>query len=404
MTTLRLYTLPTCPHCIHTKKHLDEINVPYETVTLTADLRPTILALTGQTSVPQGLFVSEAPFTVHTIASGGEGVRNLFPTQMPNQVALANGLSSKTVSPVATTSLTPSSLLADPTTAPPSPLLAEIASQPGTIIPPLSKFSANTAYAPVVPVPESESANLIIALKATLPSPLDPTSETWSTWLSTYSKVLSTVPLPTQPTHLKAFVIELYNLSIKVSARTNGNPVTAVSRLSYFDKCGVTLTVNSTPLFISFNQLENGLLRSNSIGPYHLRPALASNSPLLPFIQPIDHRIHSALNCGATSCPPVLAYGPDTLEEDLDAAWKSWICDRSGAFVDGDVVRFSMITKWYKKDFDKAGGIVGLWEVATGETLGGREVGNMEYDWGGGGGDKVFEASTLGTLGSILFK
>jgi hypothetical protein len=36
--------------------------------------------------------------------------------------------------------------------------------------------------------------------------------------------------------------------------------------------------------------------------------------------EPIDPRIHFALNCGAKSCPPVRVYTPATLEEGLSGA------------------------------------------------------------------------------------
>lgn len=37
-------------------------------------------------------------------------------------------------------------------------------------------------------------------------------------------------------------------------------------------------------------------------------------------VQPMDKRIHFALNCGARSCPPIRVYTPEELEEGLDAA------------------------------------------------------------------------------------
>lgn len=50
-----------------------------------------------------------------------------------------------------------------------------------------------------------------------------------------------------------------------------------------------------------------------------LRPA-PGLLPLRPPLQPVDPRIHFALNCGAASCPPIRVYTPDRLEFGLEAA------------------------------------------------------------------------------------
>jgi hypothetical protein len=49
----------------------------------------------------------------------------------------------------------------------------------------------------------------------------------------------------------------------------------------------------------------------------------AQHPPLNPVacpLQPVDPRIHFALNCGAASCPPIRVYTPDKLEFGLEAA------------------------------------------------------------------------------------
>lgn len=49
-------------------------------------------------------------------------------------------------------------------------------------------------------------------------------------------------------------------------------------------------------------------------------PTALSTSSRLPYPQPMDPRIHFALNCGAASCPPIRVYTPDRLEFGLEAA------------------------------------------------------------------------------------
>lgn len=74
----------------------------------------------------------------------------------------------------------------------------------------------------------------------------------------------------------------------------------------------------------------------------------------------LGYRAHSVVVCCARSCPPLqrAAYRADTLDEQIDDAYRSWLAR-------GDLNTFeprtrqaevSMIFKWYKSDFDAAGG------------------------------------------------
>ncbi|MHA1126193.1 MAG: DUF547 domain-containing protein [Candidatus Heimdallarchaeota archaeon] len=73
-----------------------------------------------------------------------------------------------------------------------------------------------------------------------------------------------------------------------------------------------------------------------------------------------DPRIHFAINCGSASCPylPNQLFVAETLERTLDKL-TSFFINSGNVRVsdDGTAVFLSKIFKWYKRDFEKAGGL-----------------------------------------------
>jgi len=65
--------------------------------------------------------------------------------------------------------------------------------------------------------------------------------------LTLFNYVLPSLPLPSPGSEeLKPFLIELYNLAVKVSFEVNGVPSTTVDRLGYFDSCKVRVNIGGT--------------------------------------------------------------------------------------------------------------------------------------------------------------
>lgn len=54
MATIKIYSLPTCPHCHHAKEYLSKKNVDFKDFNVSEDTtaRDEMLALTNQRSVP----------------------------------------------------------------------------------------------------------------------------------------------------------------------------------------------------------------------------------------------------------------------------------------------------------------------------------------------------------------
>jgi Protein of unknown function, DUF547 len=75
----------------------------------------------------------------------------------------------------------------------------------------------------------------------------------------------------------------------------------------------------------------------------------------------IGYRAHATLVCAARSCPPLqrFAYTADKFNEQDDAAYRAWLAreDLNRFLPDQNTVEISSIFKWFKRDFDDAGGI-----------------------------------------------
>jgi hypothetical protein len=75
----------------------------------------------------------------------------------------------------------------------------------------------------------------------------------------------------------------------------------------------------------------------------------------------IGYRAHAALVCAARSCPPLqrFAYTADKFDEQDDSAYRAWLAreDLNKFLPNERKAEISSIFKWFKQDFDSAGGI-----------------------------------------------
>lgn len=156
-----------------------------------------------------------------------------------------------------------------------------------------------------------------------------------------------------------SFWINLYNLLI-LDAVTTFRVRRATVGLSqgimrFFEKAAY----NVGGLRFSANDIENGVLRANAPHPAARGPHFRDEDPRrAAVLEPIDPRVHFALNCASRSCPYARVFEPERLDEQLDAA--------TCAFVVGDVqvdsvareVTLSKIFAWFAPDFEDAGGVL----------------------------------------------
>ena len=133
---------------------------------------------------------------------------------------------------------------------------------------------------------------------------------------------------------------------------------------------GIRRSVREVPLFfmrvsylvggfrLSLDDIEHGVLRANRSRPFlPFRPFGRLDPRGALALERLDPRIHFALNCGAQSCPPVGVYRGPAVEQQLDLAARNFInqtvtLDRAGR------VTCSKIFRWYRADFEAAGGLV----------------------------------------------
>jgi Protein of unknown function, DUF547 len=106
----------------------------------------------------------------------------------------------------------------------------------------------------------------------------------------------------------------------------------------------------------SLDDIEHGILRGNrrrKLPP--LRP-FAATDPRLPLaVTPPDPRYHFAVSCGAASCPPVGVYQASAVDTQLELATRNFV-NQEVALVGGHVA-CSRLFKWYRGDFETAGGL-----------------------------------------------
>jgi hypothetical protein len=109
-------------------------------------------------------------------------------------------------------------------------------------------------------------------------------------------------------------------------------------------------------LVFSSDDVEHGVLRGNRrrvVPP--LRPFGAGDPRRALAIDPLDPRIHFAINCGARSCPPVGVYRAPAIDAQLDLATRGYV--NQEVTVDGGRLVCPRLFKWYRRDFDGGGGL-----------------------------------------------
>ena len=147
----------------------------------------------------------------------------------------------------------------------------------------------------------------------------------------------------------KAFWINVYNSMlihgvVAYGARTSlWNIRGAFERIAY----------NIGRYRYSLDDIEHGILRGNKA--HFLIPGrrFSHADPRRNFaLRQVDPRIHFALVCGASSCPPIGIYQPNRLDAQLDLAARNFI-NGGGVDLNADkmTVSLSRIFQWYSPDF-----------------------------------------------------
>jgi hypothetical protein len=168
---------------------------------------------------------------------------------------------------------------------------------------------------------------------------------------------LQGVDYETMPYNLKlAFSINLYNMMIKYAFLKIGVGTTSGGRSAFFNHVAFQLGGGSADsrkqYILTFQDLENGILRSNRKAPYSIVRQFGPKDERIRLIMPkVDNRIHFGLNCGASSCPPVKSFTADGIEEELQIVARAFCEDDSNVRIEANVLYLSKILFWYLEDF-----------------------------------------------------
>lgn len=174
-----------------------------------------------------------------------------------------------------------------------------------------------------------------------------------------------------------AFWLNVYNAATQLLLERR--PELFESRLRFFRAPAVTVA----GVDLSLDDVEHGIMRGGrskyGLGylPRLARTGLDGSYRLEP-----DPRIHFALNCGAASCPAVLAYDPETVDETLDDATAAHL-DRTVEYdADHNRARVPRVCLWFVGDFGGPSGIRALlYEFEQVPPDSSPSLRFEEYDW-----------------------
>ena len=147
----------------------------------------------------------------------------------------------------------------------------------------------------------------------------------------------------------KAFWINIYNILIIHGVIALDIRHSVLEIVNFFGRIGYDIG----GVFYSPDDIEHGILRKNRPHPaFPVRPFNSADIRLRYTVQTFDPRIHFALVCASSSCPPIEFYDSQKIDRQLDVAARSFI-NRRGLEVDSKTgeLRLSRIFQWYAGDF-----------------------------------------------------
>jgi hypothetical protein len=150
-----------------------------------------------------------------------------------------------------------------------------------------------------------------------------------------------------------AFWLNVYNAAVQVAL--DEDPSAYERRHRFFSSSRVSIARRQ----VSLNDIEHGILRRSKLwwGLGYLQHPFPGDFERAHRVDELDPRIHFALNCGATSCPPIRSYDPARVDEQLDLATESYLASSTAYDPSQNVVTVSRLFRWYRGDFGGADGV-----------------------------------------------
>ena len=159
-----------------------------------------------------------------------------------------------------------------------------------------------------------------------------------------------------EPQTAMAFWLNCYNAGTQLLLEERPDLYESSLRfVRFFRTPAITVGGASLPL----DRIENGLLRAgrSKYGLGYLPRIFVTAFERRYRLPECDPRIHFALNCGAESCPPIRAYEPDRVDEQLDLATRSYLDSTVEYDSDANIVLVPRVCLWFRGDFGGGSGI-----------------------------------------------
>lgn len=147
--------------------------------------------------------------------------------------------------------------------------------------------------------------------------------------------------------HKKAFWINIYNSFYQILAKQYKEGE-IIDENIYKTKSIIIASKR-----FSLDSIEHGILRKRKfvIGFGYLYNPFYPKFIEKLSVRVLDYRIHFALNCGAISCPPILVYDYDKIENQLELATHSFIESETILIENDKKIKTSRLFLWYLGDF-----------------------------------------------------
>lgn len=146
----------------------------------------------------------------------------------------------------------------------------------------------------------------------------------------------------------------------------------------------VQVGIRADTVTLRLDDIEHGILRSSKwkygLG-YIPRPFL-SDFERRHRLPEVDPRIHFSLNCGAESCPPIVAYTASDIDSELETSTRSFLQQSSTYHSEDDELWVTRLFLYYRGDFGGRSGIYEFlerYDVIEDEARPG--VRYDQYDW-----------------------
>jgi hypothetical protein len=109
---------------------------------------------------------------------------------------------------------------------------------------------------------------------------------------------------------------------------------------------------------LTLDEIENGVLRRNAPHPATGSRLFDDDDPRLRLCPShVDPRIHAALVCASTSCPPVAFYEASKLDAQLELATLNYVASDVEVDDANQVVRVPITFRYYESDFGRLEGV-----------------------------------------------